>query len=40
MRVGRLHLKNRLVMPPMVTELSTERGEVTDQLIRHYNERA
>ncbi len=40
LRVGRLLLKNRIVMPPMATELSTERGEVTEQLIRHYEERA
>ncbi|RLE54000.1 MAG: NADH:flavin oxidoreductase, partial [Candidatus Methanomethylicota archaeon] len=31
--------KNRIVMPPMATELATENGEVTDQLIKHYVER-
>ena len=31
--------KNRIVMPPMATELATENGEVTGQLIKHYVER-
>ena len=38
--IGRLALRNRLVMPPMNTELATEDGEVTDELIQHYSIRA
>ena len=33
-------LKNRVVMPPMTTDLSTRKGEVTDRLIEHYASRA
>ena len=33
-------LKNRLVMPPMATNMATEDGEVTDRHIRHYITRA
>ena len=29
-------LKNRIVMPPMETGLSTVTGTVTDDLIKHY----
>ncbi|MFC1943398.1 hypothetical protein ACFLWO_02315 [Chloroflexota bacterium] len=35
-----LLLKNRLVMPPMFTNMATEDGEVTDRHIRHYTTRA
>jgi len=38
--IGGLTLRNRIVMPPMNTELATEDGEVTDQLIHHYSIRA
>ena len=38
-QVGSLLLKNRLVMPPMATELSAG-GAVTDSLIRFYDERS
>ncbi len=38
--IGELHLKNRLVMPPMNTELATTKGEVTDELVQHYATRA
>jgi len=38
-RIGNLELKNRIVMPPMVTHLS-KNGGVTSQLIRYYVERA
>lgn len=33
-------LKNRIVMPPMNTELATEKGAVTDRLIEHYAKRS
>lgn len=38
--VGRLRLKNRIVLPPMANELASKRGEVTDALIAHYTRRA
>ncbi|MDD4995368.1 MAG: FAD-dependent oxidoreductase [Patescibacteria group bacterium] len=34
--IGSLKLKNRLVLPPMVRNWATERGEVTDRLVDHY----
>ena len=37
--VGVLEFRNRIVMPPMATELSTLKGEVTDRLVDHYDER-
>lgn len=40
LRVGRLELRNRIVMPPMATGLAGRRGEVTPGLIDHYVERA
>lgn len=39
LKVRRFQLKNRIVMPPMATELSTEDGQVTDKLIEHYVKR-
>ncbi len=36
LRIGTLELRNRIVMPPMATELSTREGEVTDRLVEHY----
>jgi 2,4-dienoyl-CoA reductase-like NADH-dependent reductase (Old Yellow Enzyme family)/thioredoxin reductase len=38
--IGNLSTRNRLVMPPMGTNLATENGEVTDTQIRYYEERA
>ena len=38
--IGSLDLKNRIVMPPMATELATKEGEVTNNTIRHYERRA
>ena len=37
--VGRLELKNRLVMPPMQTDRSA-LGHVTDDMVEYYRERA
>lgn len=37
--VGSLELPNRLVMPPMATDLS-DRGRVTEALLDHYRDRA
>ena len=39
-RVGSLSLPNRLVMPPMVTNLATEDGYVTTAVKDHYEVRA
>jgi len=37
---GSIKLKNRIVMPPMATNLATKDGYVTDILKAHYEERA
>lgn len=39
-KIGKLTLRNRLVMPPMGTNLAQEDGHVTDTQIRYYEERA
>ncbi|MEH7495793.1 FAD-dependent oxidoreductase [Neobacillus niacini] len=39
-KIGNLTLKNRIVMPPMGTNLAGPQGEVTDELIAYYEERA
>ncbi|WP_324666164.1 oxidoreductase [Haloarcula sediminis] len=39
-RIGSTDIRNRLVMAPMGTNFASERGEVTDQLIDYYAERA
>lgn len=39
-KIGELLLKNRIIMPGMGTGLASSNGEVTDQLIRYYEERA
>lgn len=39
-KIGSLTLKNRIVMPPMGTNLAGPEGEVTDQLVAYYEERA
>jgi len=39
-KVGNRVLRNRIVMPPMNTELATEDGKVTPEMIRHYATRA
>ena len=38
--IGSLRLRNRIVMPPMATELASLAGEVTDPLVKHYRLRA
>jgi 2,4-dienoyl-CoA reductase-like NADH-dependent reductase (Old Yellow Enzyme family) len=38
--LGKLELRNRLVMPPMVTFLVNESGGVTQRMIDYYAERA
>jgi 2,4-dienoyl-CoA reductase-like NADH-dependent reductase (Old Yellow Enzyme family)/thioredoxin reductase len=39
-KIGNLTLKNRVVMPGMSTNLAGPNGEITDHLIRYYEERA
>ncbi len=39
-RIGTLDLKNRIIFPPMATHMATLEGDVTDQLIDYYIERA
>ncbi|WP_071393379.1 oxidoreductase [Bacillus tuaregi] len=39
-KIGSLTLKNRIVMPPMGTNLSGPDGEITDHMIAYYEERA
>lgn len=39
-RIGRLTLKNRIVMSPMGTQLANLNGEASDHIIRYYEERA
>ena len=39
-KIGNLKLKNRIVMPPMGTNLAGPEGEVTEQLLAYYEERA
>ncbi len=38
--VNGLELKNRIVMPPMATRMSTPEGLLTEEAIQHYVERA
>jgi 2,4-dienoyl-CoA reductase-like NADH-dependent reductase (Old Yellow Enzyme family) len=38
--LGKLKLKNRLVMAPLLTNLASNDGEVTKDLQRHYERRA
>ncbi|MFC1961693.1 FAD-dependent oxidoreductase [Chloroflexota bacterium] len=40
LQLGKMHLRNRIVMPGMGTNLADEDGNVTQQLIDHYKERA
>jgi 2,4-dienoyl-CoA reductase-like NADH-dependent reductase (Old Yellow Enzyme family)/thioredoxin reductase len=39
-KLGQLTLKNRMVMPAMGTNLAGDQGEVTEELIAYYEERA
>jgi 2,4-dienoyl-CoA reductase-like NADH-dependent reductase (Old Yellow Enzyme family)/thioredoxin reductase len=39
-RVGNMTLKNRIVMPPMVTNYASEAGGVTSRLVSYYAARA
>ncbi len=39
-KIGNLELRNRVVMPAMESVLNTATGEVSDRIIRYYEERA
>ena len=39
-RIGKLELKNRIVMSPMVTCFAGDKGEVTQRMVDYYAERA
>lgn len=39
-RIGKLTLKNRIVMPAMGTGFASSGGEASDEIIRYYEERA
>ncbi|WNS41387.1 FAD-dependent oxidoreductase [Paenibacillus sp. MMS20-IR301] len=39
-KIGRLELKNRIVMPAMGTSLAAASGEASDEMIAYYEERA
>ena len=38
--IGKMGLKNRIIMPPISTNLASEDGTVTEELVLHYAERA
>ncbi|MBE0068915.1 NADH:flavin oxidoreductase, partial [Thermoanaerobacterium thermosaccharolyticum] len=39
-QIGKLTLKNRIVMPAMGTSLASSTGEASDRIIKYYEERA
>lgn len=39
-RINEIWVRNRIVMPPMATNLASHTGEATDALIKYYAERA
>ena len=40
LKIGSVELRNRVVLPPMATEKSTEDGFPTEELYEHYEERS
>ncbi|MBW1782312.1 MAG: FAD-dependent oxidoreductase [Deltaproteobacteria bacterium] len=40
MVINGMELKNRVIMPPMVTNFATEDGGVTERMVRYYGRRA
>ncbi len=38
--IGKLELKNRLIVPPMLTEFANEDGTLSERYIRYYEEKA
>ena len=39
-RIGKMEIKNRIVMPPMGTNMGTPDGHVTEEIVCYYRERA
>lgn len=39
-RIGTMEVKNRLIVPPMLTEYANEDGSLSDRYIRYYEEKA
>lgn len=39
-KIGKLEIKNRLVMPPMATSKATDKGEITQEILDYYNEKS
>ncbi|MDP6346954.1 MAG: FAD-dependent oxidoreductase [Dehalococcoidia bacterium] len=39
-QIGNLTMRNRIVMPPMVTQYATDTGAVSERMARYYAERA
>ncbi|WP_283624841.1 oxidoreductase [Clostridium butyricum] len=39
-KIGNLEIKNRMVVPPMLTEYANEDGSINERFIRYYEEKA
>jgi len=39
-KIGSMEIKNRLIVPPMLTEYAAEDGSLTERYIRYYEEKA
>jgi 2,4-dienoyl-CoA reductase-like NADH-dependent reductase (Old Yellow Enzyme family)/thioredoxin reductase len=39
-KIGKLEIKNRLIVPPMLTEFAAADGSLTERYIRYYEEKA
>jgi len=39
-RIGRLQLKNRIIMPPMVPRYVNQDGTISERMLDYYGERA
>ncbi|MGL5296452.1 MAG: FAD-dependent oxidoreductase, partial [Culicoidibacterales bacterium] len=39
-KIGSLQLKNRMIVPPMLTQFAKDNGEITERYIRYYEEKA
>ncbi len=39
-KIGTLEIKNRMIVPPMLTEYAAEDGTLTERYIRYYEEKA
>jgi 2,4-dienoyl-CoA reductase-like NADH-dependent reductase (Old Yellow Enzyme family) len=38
--IGKLQLKNRIIMPPMITRYVNDDGSISDRTFNYYGERA